>query len=158
MRIGIGFDSHPLVTGRPLILGGVEISSEKGLGGHSDADVLSHAIGDALLGGVGEGDLGKHFPDTDPAYGGISSQKILRKVLTILCEKGYKILNIDSTILAERPKLAPFIPKMKEILSSTLKIPTESISIKATTTERMGFIGRQEGIAAIAVVLLEEVH
>lgn len=156
MRIGIGFDSHSFVAGRALVIGGVEIPFEKGLGGHSDADVLSHAIGDALLGGIGEGDLGRHFPDSSPVYEGISSQEILKEILAILFKKHYRILNIDSTVLAERPKLAPYIPRMKEILSSTLDIPPENISIKATTMEKMGFIGREEGMAAVAVALLEE--
>lgn len=156
MRVGVGVDSHSFRVGRKLIVGGVEIPFEKGLEGHSDADVLSHAIGDALLGAIGEGDLGRHFPPTDPKYEGISSQELLRQILTMLYRKGYRIVNIDSTILAERPKLAPFISKMREILSETLKIQSESVSIKATTMERMGFIGREEGIVAIAVVLLKE--
>jgi len=156
MRVGIGVDSHPLVPGRKLILGGVEIPFEKGLEGHSDADVLSHAIGDALLGSIGEGDLGVHFPDTDPAYEGISSQEILREIATFLSQKGYAIVYIDSTICAERPKLVPHIPRMREKLSSVLNTPKESISIKATTMEGMGFVGREEGMAAMAVVLLEK--
>jgi len=156
MRIGVGFDSHPLATGRRLIIGGVEIPFDKGLTGHSDADVLSHAIADALLGAVGEGDLGTYFPDTDSTYEGISSQKILRKVLGILLEKRHRIVNIDSTLFAERPKLAPHVEEMRQALSSALDIPTTSISVKATTMEKMGFVGREEGIAAVAVALLED--
>lgn len=154
MRIGIGLDCHPLVTGRKLVLGGVEIPYEKGLEGHSDADVLSHAIGDALLGSVGEGDLGRHFPDDDPAYEGISSQQILRKIMVMVSGKGYRVVNVDTTVFAERPKLAPHVPRMRETLASTLSIPADALSVKATTMERMGFIGREEGIAAICVVLL----
>jgi len=154
MRIGIGLDCHPLVTGRKLVLGGVEIPHEKGLAGHSDADVLSHAIGDALLGSVGEGDLGRHFPDDDPAYEGISSQQILRKIMVMVSGKGYRVVNVDTTVFAERPKLAPHVPRMRETLASTLSIPADALSVKATTMERMGFIGREEGIAAICVVLL----
>lgn len=156
MKVGIGFDSHPLVAGRRLIIGGVEIRFEKGLEGHSDADVLSHAIGDALLGGMGEGDLGMHFPDTDPAYEGISSQEILKRISAMLHKKKYRVVNIDSTVMAEQPKLVPHISRMKNVLSSTLDVPSEFVSIKATTMERMGFVGRGDGVAAIAVVLLED--
>ncbi len=156
MKVGIGFDSHPLVAGRRLIIGGVEIPFEKGLEGHSDADVLSHAIGDALLGGMGEGDLGMHFPDTDPAYEGISSQEILKRISAMLHKKKYRVINVDSTVMAEQPKLVPHISRMRNVLSSTLDVPAEFVSIKATTMERMGFIGRGDGVAAIAVVLLED--
>jgi 2-C-methyl-D-erythritol 2,4-cyclodiphosphate synthase len=154
MRIGIGVDCHPLVAGRKLVLGGVEIPYEKGLGGHSDADVLSHALGDALLGSIGEGDLGKHFPDDDPAYAGISSQELLKEIIATVSRKGYRIVNMDATVMAERPRLAPYVPRMRETLSSTLHIPVETLSIKATTMEGMGFVGREEGIAAVCVVLL----
>jgi 2-C-methyl-D-erythritol 2,4-cyclodiphosphate synthase len=156
MRIGIGVDCHPLVAGRKLILGGVQIPWEKGLGGHSDADVLSHALGDALLGSIGEGDLGKHFPDDDPAYEGISSQELLKEIMTMVSRKGYGIVNVDATVIAERPKLAPYVSRMKETLSSTLHMPAEAFSIKATTMEGMGFIGREEGIGVICVVLLAQ--
>jgi 2-C-methyl-D-erythritol 2,4-cyclodiphosphate synthase len=156
MRIGIGFDFHPLVVGRRLVLGGVEIPFDRGLEGHSDADVLTHAIGDAMLGASGQGDLGCHFPDTDPAYQNISSQEILRKILGMVRTKGYRIANVDSTIVAERPRLTPHTGKMKEVLSATLGIAAAEISIKATTMERFGSVGREEGIAALAAVLLEE--
>jgi len=156
MRVGIGYDVHRLVEGRKLILGGVEIEFEMGLSGHSDADVLSHAIGDALLGAANLGDLGRHFPDSDERYKGISSLRLLEEIRSKLMDKGFGIINIDATIVAQVPKLAPYIEKMREKLSGTLKIPAENLSVKATTTEGLGFTGRGEGIACYAVVSLEK--
>ncbi|TET66528.1 MAG: 2-C-methyl-D-erythritol 2,4-cyclodiphosphate synthase [Candidatus Zixiibacteriota bacterium] len=156
MRAGIGYDVHRLVEGRKLILGGVEIEFERGLSGHSDADVLSHAIGDALLGAANLGDLGRHFPDSDERYKGISSLRLLEEIRSRLTDKGFGIINIDATIVAEVPKLAPYIEKMRERLSGTLKIPAENLSVKATTTEGLGFAGKGEGIACYAIVSLEK--
>lgn len=156
MRVGFGYDVHRLVEGRKLILGGVEIEFERGLSGHSDADVLSHAIGDALLGAASLGDLGRHFPDSDERYKGISSLRLLEEIRSKLMDKGFGIINIDATIVAEVPKLAPYMEKMRERLSNTLKIPLEDLSVKATTTEGLGFAGRGEGIACYAVVSLEK--
>lgn len=156
MRIGHGYDVHRLVTGRRLILGGVEIPHETGLLGHSDADVLLHAISDAILGAIGEGDIGRHFPDTDPAYKGASSLKLLAHVMGLAAEKGYGIGNLDATIVAQRPKLARHIAAMRENIAQTLGTTLDRINVKATTTEELGFAGRQEGIAAYSVVLLEE--
>ena len=154
MRIGCGYDVHRLVPDRKLILGGVEIEFEFGLLGHSDADVLLHAICDGILGALGEGDLGFHFPDSDPAYDGISSLEIFHQVLLLMVEKGYQVGNIDATIIAQRPKLAPHIPEMKKTIAAKGKFSEEFINIKATTTEKLGFEGRGEGIGAQAVVLL----
>lgn len=156
MRIGHGYDVHRLVAGRKLILGGVDIPYEKGLLGHSDADVLLHAISDAILGSIGEGDIGKHFPDTDPAYKGADSLKLLRHVMSLAEEKGYRIGNVDATIVAQRPKLAPFIPTMRITIAAALGCEPERVNVKATTTEELGFAGRGEGIASYAVALLEE--
>ena len=150
-RIGNGYDVHKLVEGRKMILGGVEIPYDKGLLGHSDADVLVHSIMDALLGACGESDIGKHFPDNDMTYKGISSLVLLGKVKDILCSKGYSIANIDSIIVAEKPKLSPYIDDMKEKISGILQIDKDYIGIKATTSEGLGFTGRGEGIAAYAV-------
>ncbi|HWI41233.1 MAG TPA: 2-C-methyl-D-erythritol 2,4-cyclodiphosphate synthase [Verrucomicrobiae bacterium] len=155
MRIGHGYDVHQLVGGRKLILGGVEVPYTRGLLGHSDADVLLHAICDAILGALGEGDIGKHFPDTDPAYRGISSLKLLRHVMNLAEGRGFRIGNLDSTIVAQRPKLAPFIGEMRGNIARTLECEPELINVKATTTEELGFAGRGEGIAAYAVVLLQ---
>jgi 2-C-methyl-D-erythritol 2,4-cyclodiphosphate synthase len=155
MRIGHGYDVHPLVAGRDLILGGVKIPHGKGLHGHSDADVLMHAICDACLGAAGLGDIGRHFPDTDLQYKNIDSRKLLRKVKEAIAERGWKIANIDSTIVAQAPRVAPYLAQMIDNVSSDLGIPAENINIKATTTEKLGFAGREEGIAAHAVVLLE---
>ncbi len=154
MRVGIGYDVHRLVEGRKLILGGVEIEFERGLSGHSDADVLSHAIGDALLGAASLGDLGRHFPDSDERYKGISSLRLLEEIRSKLMDKGFGIINIDATIVAELPRLAPYMEKMRERLSNTLKIPLEDLSVKATTTEGLGFAGRGEGMACYAIVSL----
>ncbi len=156
MRIGHGYDVHQLVTGRKLILGGVDIPYEKGLLGHSDADVLLHAISDAILGALGEGDIGKHFPDTDPAYKGICSVKLLRHVMSLANARGYRIGNVDATIVAQRPKLAPYIPEMRAIIAEALGCEQGRVNVKATTTEQLGFAGRGEGIAAYSVTLLEE--
>ena len=155
MRIGHGYDVHRLVAGRKLILGGVEIPHETGLLGHSDADVLLHAICDAILGAIGEGDIGRHFPDSDPAYKGASSIKLLQQVMRLAKGKGYQIGNVDATIVAQRPKLAPFIAAMVENISAALGSGTDRVNVKATTTEELGFAGRKEGIAAYSVVLLE---
>ena len=156
MRVGIGYDVHRLVEDRKLILGGVEIEFERGLSGHSDADVLSHAIGDALLGAASLGDLGRHFPDSDERYKGISSLRLLEEIRSKLMDKGFGIINIDATIVAQAPKLAPYIEKMRKMLSDTLKIPLEDLSVKATTTEGLGFTGRGEGMACYAIVSLEK--
>lgn len=153
-RIGNGYDVHKLVEGRSLIIGGVNIPYEKGLLGHSDADVLVHAIMDALLGACSERDIGKHFPDTDNQYKDISSLKLLIKVKEIIACKGYKIGNIDSIIVAQAPKMAPHIEKMRENIANVLEIPIEDINIKATTTEGLGFTGTGEGIASYAVACL----
>jgi 2-C-methyl-D-erythritol 2,4-cyclodiphosphate synthase len=156
MRIGHGYDVHRLVPGRKLILGGVEIPHETGLLGHSDADVLLHAICDAILGAIGEGDIGRHFPDSDPAYKGASSAKLLQRVMLLAKGKGYQIGNVDATIVAQMPKLAPFIAAMVENISAVLGSGTDRVNVKATTTEELGFSGRKEGIAAYSVVLLEQ--
>ncbi|KAF0221378.1 MAG: 2-C-methyl-D-erythritol 2 4-cyclodiphosphate [Geobacteraceae bacterium] len=156
MRMGHGYDVHRLVTDRRLILGGVDIPYEKGLLGHSDADVLLHAISDAILGAIGEGDIGKHFPDTDPRYKGADSLKLLRHVMELAEGKGYRVGNVDATVVAQRPKLAPFIPLMRTNIAAVLGCETERVNVKATTTEELGFAGRGEGIASYAVALLEE--
>ena len=155
IRIGHGYDVHPLVAGRDLILGGVKIPHSKGLHGHSDADVLIHAICDACLGAAGLGDIGRHFPDNDAQYKNIDSRKLLRKVKEAIAERGWKIANVDSTIVAQAPRIAPHLPRMIQNIAADLGITPESVNIKATTTEKLGFAGREEGIAAHAVVLLE---
>ena len=154
MRIGHGYDVHRLVEGRPLILGGVDIPFEKGLLGHSDADVLTHAIMDALLGAAGLGDIGKHFPDTDAAYAGADSLKLLDHVISLLNERGWQVGNVDATILAQRPKLAPHIPQMRENLARRMNVEVGQVNVKATTEEKLGFTGSGEGMAAHAVCLL----
>jgi 2-C-methyl-D-erythritol 2,4-cyclodiphosphate synthase len=156
MRVGLGYDVHPLVTGRPLVLGGVRIPYLFGLRGHSDADVLLHAICDALLGAIAEGDIGRHFPDTDPQYKDIKSTLLLRQVGMKVREKGFRLVNIDSTIVAEKPKLIDFIPRMVKEIASVLEVDEGRVNVKATTTEGLGFAGRAEGIAARAVALVEE--
>lgn len=148
---GIGYDVHPLVPGRPLILGGVEIPHDRGLDGHSDADVLAHAIADALLGAVGERDIGHHFPNSDASIRGISSLDILRRVRAILADQGARIVNVDSTLVAEAPKIGPHLEYMRARLGEALGLPAKRVGIKATTNERLGFLGRAEGIAAMAV-------
>ena len=157
MRIGFGYDVHRLVTDRPLILGGVNIPHTHGLLGHSDADVLLHAICDALLGAACLGDIGKHFPDTDEAYKGIDSTKLLQKTGEMIAEKKYAIANIDATICAQEPKLAPYIEAMQQKISNLLHLEPSQVSIKATTTEKLGFVGNKEGISAYAVTLLQEI-
>ena len=154
-RIGHGYDVHRLVENRKLILGGVEIPYEKGLLGHSDADVLLHAVSDALLGALALGDIGKHFPDTDPAYAGADSLKLARRVAEILKEHGFRIENIDATLLCQRPKLAPYIPAMRQNLADAFGLPVDAVSVKATTEEHLGFTGEGLGIAAHAVALIE---
>ncbi|MGA2464752.1 MAG: 2-C-methyl-D-erythritol 2,4-cyclodiphosphate synthase [Thermodesulfobacteriota bacterium] len=156
MRVGFGYDVHPLVEGRPLILGGIKIPYLYGLQGHSDADVLLHAISDALLGAIAEGDIGRHFPDTDPQYKNIRSTILLKKVMTRMREKGFHILNIDATILAQRPKLSDHIPRMVKEIADVLEIETGRVNVKATTSEGLGFAGRGEGISAYAVALVAE--
>lgn len=156
MRIGIGYDVHQLCEGRKLILGGVEIPFERGLLGHSDADVLIHAMMDAILGALGMGDIGKHFPDSDPAYKGISSVKLLTHVTDLMLQAGYQLGNLDAVVIAQRPKIGPYFQQMKEILAEALQCKPEQINLKATTEERLGFTGREEGMAAQAVCLLEE--
>lgn len=155
IRVGFGYDMHRLVPGRELWLGGIKIDHTLGLDGHSDADVLIHAICDALLGAANLRDIGFHFPDTSKEFLSIDSKILLQKVVLLLADRGYKIGNIDSTICAEKPKINPHIPIMKQTLSKVMDINIEDISIKATTSERMGFVGREEGIAAYAVVLIE---
>ena len=157
MRIGHGYDVHRLVEGRKLILGGVEIEYEKGLLGHSDADVLTHALMDALLGAAALGDIGKLFSDNDDAFLGADSVELLKKVCAVLKDHGYKLGNADCTIIAQRPKLAPFIDKMRETLASAMDVPVSALSIKATTEEKLGFTGEGLGIAAHAVCLIEEI-
>ena len=154
MRIGHGYDVHRLVEGRKLILGGVDIPYEKGLLGHSDADVLVHAVMDALLGAAGLGDIGRHFPDNDPAYAGADSLKLLDHVVELLRECGWKVGNVDATILAQRPKLAPHIPVMRENLAAHMFVEPGQVNVKATTEEKLGFTGSGEGMAAHAVCLL----
>lgn len=156
MRIGHGFDVHRLTAGRPLIIGGVDIPYAKGLTGHSDADVLLHAVSDALLGAAALGDIGRHFPDTDPAYRNADSAELLRRVYSFVTEKGYVCGNIDATIMAERPKMAPYIDPIRTKIADTLEIDRRQINVKATTMEKLGFIGGGEGIAAEAVVLLND--
>jgi len=157
-RIGFGYDAHRLVEGRPLILGGVEIPSALGLLGHSDADVLTHAIMDSIIGALGMGDIGRHFPDTDPAYKGADSLFMLKDVMEWVKRDGFGINNLDATVVAEKPKLAPYLPTIKDRLAEILETPSNQINIKATTTEGMGFCGRQEGIAAYAVISLVGIY
>ncbi|MCM0081095.1 2-C-methyl-D-erythritol 2,4-cyclodiphosphate synthase [Geomonas sp. Red32] len=155
MRIGNGYDVHRLVEGRKLILCGVDVPYQKGLLGHSDADVALHALSDAILGAIGEGDIGRHFPDTDPKYKGADSVKLLEHVMGLASSKGYKIGNVDVTIVAQRPKLAPFIAQMRANVARALSTSEDRVNVKATTTEELGFAGRGEGIASYAVALLE---
>jgi 2-C-methyl-D-erythritol 2,4-cyclodiphosphate synthase len=154
MRIGTGFDVHALIAGRPLVLGGVTIPFDRGLAGHSDADVLLHALADALLGALALGDIGHFFPDTDPRWRGANSRDLLRQVMTHVGSQGWSIANVDTTIIAEAPRLAPHVPAMRANIASDLGCDVGRVSIKAKTTERLGFTGRGEGIAAEAVVLL----
>ncbi|HSR13195.1 MAG TPA: 2-C-methyl-D-erythritol 2,4-cyclodiphosphate synthase, partial [Thermodesulfobacteriota bacterium] len=156
MRIGFGYDVHPLIPGRRLVLGGVEIPFEKGLEGHSDADVLLHAICDALLGAMAQGDIGRHFPNTDARYKNISSLKLLGAVAAKLQELRFSVENIDSTLVAERPKVGPYVPRMVENIAGTLNIASVRVNVKATTSEGLGFVGEEKGMAAYAVALLKE--
>lgn len=158
MRIGFGYDVHPFVSGRPLVLGGVEIKHELGLGGHSDADVLCHAIGDALLGAANLGDLGSHFPDTNPQFVNMNSLLFLKEIARMVQEQNYAVVNIDSTLVLESPKVMPYADGMKKNIAEALGITPAQIAIKATTSEKMGFVGRQEGAVAYAVVLLSRDH
>jgi 2-C-methyl-D-erythritol 2,4-cyclodiphosphate synthase len=155
-RIGQGFDVHRFGEGRPLMIGGVEIPYEKGLLGHSDADVLLHAVADACLGAIGEGDIGRHFPDTDAAFKDADSAALLAHVFRLVKQKGYKLGNLDCTIIAQKPKMAPYIGKMRETIARILEAENGQVNVKATTTEKLGFAGREEGIAAQAAVLLEQ--
>jgi 2-C-methyl-D-erythritol 2,4-cyclodiphosphate synthase len=155
-RVGIGFDVHPLVEGRKLILGGVEIPYSKGLLGHSDADVLVHALCDAVLGAISEGDLGSHFPDTDPRYRNVSSMILLHEVAEMAGEKGFRIVNVDATIVAQEPKLAEYIPRMIDNIGNVLGIGPDRVNVKATSPEGLGFLGRGEGIIGQSVVLVED--
>ena len=156
MRIGQGFDTHALVEGRELVIGGVRIPYEKGLAGHSDADVLIHAVCDALLGAAGLGDIGAHFPDTDARYKGIDSRKLLREVAQLLRQRKLRVANVDATIIAQAPKMAPHIAAMRANLASDLGLAPDAVNVKAKTTEKLGFVGRGEGIAAEAVALLSD--
>lgn len=154
MRVGQGFDAHRFQPGRRLVLGGVEIDHDQGLAAHSDGDVLLHALADALLGAAALGDIGRHFPDSDPRWRGADSRMLLRTVVERVTERGWQVVNADTTLVAQRPRLAPYVAQMAEHIAADLGIPVEAVGVKATTTERMGFAGRGEGIAALAVVLL----
>ena len=154
-RVGFGFDLHPLVPGRPLVLGGVTVDFDRGLAGHSDADVLSHAVGEALLGALALGDLGRHFPDTDPRYRGISSLRLLQNVVELVTARGGRLVNVDATVLAQAPRLAALLPEMAKRLAETLGLEVDRVSVKAKSPEGLGLVGRQEGMAAMAVVSVE---
>ena len=154
-RVGFGFDVHPLVAGRRLVLGGVEIPSDRGLGGHSDADVLTHAVADALLGALALGDLGEHFPDSDPQYRGISSLRLLAAVAERVRSQGGRLVNVDATVVAEGPRLADRLPAIRARLAETLDLPVDRVSVKAKRAQQLGALGRHEGIAAMAVALVE---
>jgi 2-C-methyl-D-erythritol 2,4-cyclodiphosphate synthase len=156
MRVGVGYDVHPLVSGRRLVLGGVEIPSEKGLDGHSDADVLVHAIIDALLGATALGDIGVHFPSSDPRYKDISSVALLRQVVSLVRAQGWLVCNVDASIVAERPRLTPFVAEMRGIIGEALGIGVEQVGVKSTTSKGIGFLGKGEGIAVHAVAMVEE--
>jgi len=157
MKIGQGFDTHRLVPGRPLMLGGMRIPFERGLEGHSDGDVLLHAIGSALLGALGEGDLGRHFPSSDPRLRGIASREILAKVMSLVREAGFALGHLDATVVAETPRLAPYVEKMEGTVAEVLEVEADRVNLKVTSTDGLGAIGRGEGIAALAIVLLERV-
>jgi len=154
IRTGLGWDVHRLAPGRPLILGGVTVPSDLGLEGHSDADILSHAITDALLGAAALGDIGKHFPDTDPQFKGADSRVLLRHVVALIHAKGWKVGNVDNTIVAQAPKMAPHIEAMRALIAADLQVELDQVNVKATTTEKLGFVGREEGIAVHSVALL----
>ncbi|HQR52511.1 MAG TPA: 2-C-methyl-D-erythritol 2,4-cyclodiphosphate synthase [Burkholderiales bacterium] len=157
MRVGQGFDVHALVAGRRLVIGGVEIPFDRGLAGHSDADVLLHAVTDALLGAAALGDIGRHFPDTDPRYRGVDSRVLLRETARLLAEHGFRVVNVDSTVITEAPRLARYIPAMVENIAADLAVPANAVNVKAKTAERLGFIGRGEGIVAEAAALIAEI-
>lgn len=157
-RIGQGFDVHQFAEGRPLIIGGINIPYEKGLLGHSDADVLLHTVADACLGAIGEGDIGRHFPDTDPKFKGADSAQLLEHVWALVKAEGYELVNADCTIIAQKPKMAPYIEQMRSRIAALLEAEPKQINVKATTTEKLGFTGRGEGIASQAVVLLKKVN
>ena len=156
IRIGQGYDVHQLVEGRPLILGGIEIPHHKGLLGHSDADVLLHTITDAALGAIGGGDIGKHFPDTDPEFKDADSRKLMTHIWQYVKEQGYELGNVDCTVIAQKPKLAPYIEQLRESIAGLLEADISQVNVKATTNEKLGYLGREEGIAALAVILLVE--
>lgn len=156
IRIGQGYDVHQLVEGRPLILGGIEIPHDKGLLGHSDADVLLHTITDAALGAIGGGDIGKHFPDTDPEFKDADSRKLMTHIWKYVKEQGYELGNVDCTVIAQKPKLAPYIEQLRESIAGLLEADVSQVNVKATTNEKLGYLGREEGIAALAVILLVE--
>lgn len=158
LRVGIGYDVHRLEEGLPFRLGGVNIPNNKGAKGHSDADTLIHAICDAMLGASASGDIGMHFPDTDPDFKGIDSTILLKRTLDVIVSKGFRLVNLDSVIILQKPKISSFIPGMRKVLAGILDMDIEDVSIKATTTEKLGFAGREEGVAAQAVVLLERVR
>jgi 2-C-methyl-D-erythritol 2,4-cyclodiphosphate synthase len=154
-RTGLGFDLHPLVTGRPLVLGGVTVPAERGLDGHSDADVLTHAIGEGVLGALALGDLGRLFPDTDPRYAGVSSLTLLRSVVDLIVTKGARLINVDATVICQAPRLLPYLPEMATRLAASLGVDAGRVSIKAKSPEHLGLLGREEGVAAMAVVTVE---
>lgn len=154
-RMGLGFDIHPTAPDRPLILGGVTVRAERGLAGHSDADVLSHAVAEAMLGALALGDLGRHFPDSDPRYRGVSSLRLLEEVLALVTARGARLVNVDATVIAQAPRLAPWLPEMAKRLAETLKMDPDRVSVKAKSPEGLGLLGREEGVAAMAVVNLE---
>jgi 2-C-methyl-D-erythritol 2,4-cyclodiphosphate synthase len=156
-RVGNGYDVHQLAPGLPLVLGGVQIPHTKGCVAHSDGDVLIHALCDALLGALALSDIGQHFPDTSDEFAGIDSKILLRRVVAMIRERGWEIVNVDNTLLAQKPKIAPFVPQMRQTLADVMGIPVERVAVKATTTERLGFVGREEGIAAYATCLLQTV-
>jgi 2-C-methyl-D-erythritol 2,4-cyclodiphosphate synthase len=157
IRSGLGFDLHPLVEGRPLVLGGVTVPATRGLGGHSDADVLTHAVCEALLGSLALGDLGQLFPDTDPRYKGASSLGLLRSVMDLIATKGARVVNVDVTVICQAPRLAPFLPEMAKRLAVTMGLGSDRVSVKAKSPEHLGLLGREEGIASMAVVSVETV-
>jgi len=155
MRVGQGVDAHRFAAGRPLVLGGVTVPFELGLEAHSDGDVIMHAVTDALLGAVGAGDIGQHFPDTDPAYAGADSRWLLREAAALARARGWLPVNVDATLIAQRPRLSGYLPAMQQCFAADLNLPPDAVNLKATTTERMGFTGRGEGIAALAVILVQ---
>jgi 2-C-methyl-D-erythritol 2,4-cyclodiphosphate synthase len=156
IRTGIGFDAHRFAHNRRLVLGGVEMRDHDGLEGHSDADVLCHAVMDALLGAVADGDIGKHFPDTDPKWKGASSVEMLKSVVALIAGKGYRVVNVDSTVIAQSPKIAPYVDRMRANMACAIGVPADRVSVKATTMEKMGALGREEGIAVMSVATVEQ--